>query len=271
MGVSNQEGRDEARQRSRLDRNMIQKIYNALDLMRNSTCEVPFIAFYRKEEVQPELNIHDLWKVYKMDEKWCQLKARKENLRSLLQKMLEYQGDLIMKDLDAPLPENVRMLQQEDIDRIDEIQTTEEFNDCYKHFQLYYGKDRAAMTDHFKAKENAKEPQPKKTRTRIVKVKRMVKRKVQKKKSKKFNIDSDDDGDSDSDKEKRKKANIGSDDDSDSGKEKKKRAIIDSDDDGDSDSDKEKKKKSNKGSDDDGDSDSDTEKKKKSNKGSDDD
>ena len=29
----------------------------------------PFIAFYRKEEVQPELNIHDLWKVYKMDEK----------------------------------------------------------------------------------------------------------------------------------------------------------------------------------------------------------
>lgn len=48
---------------------MIQKIYNALDLMRNSTCEVPFIAFYRKEEVQPELNIHDLWKVYQWDEK----------------------------------------------------------------------------------------------------------------------------------------------------------------------------------------------------------
>merc|ERR1711915_1079458 len=143
-----------------------------------------------------------------------------ENLRSLLQKMLEYQGDLIMKDLDAPLPENVRMLQQEDIDRIDEIQTTEEFNDCYKHFQLYYGKDRAAMTDHFKAKEKAKEPQPKKTRTRIVKVKKLVKRKVQKKKSKKFNIDSDDDdADSDSDKEKRKRANIGS-DDSDSDGEK---------------------------------------------------
>merc|ERR1711874_228420 len=233
MGVSNQEGRDEARQRSRLDRNMIQKIYNALDLMRNSTCEVPFIAFYRKEEVQPELNIHDLWKVYKMDEKWCQLKARKENLRSLLQKMLEYQGDLIMKDLDAPLPENVRMLQQEDIDRIDEIQTTEEFNDCYKHFQLYYGKDRAAMTDHFKAKENAKEPQPKKTRTRIIKVKRMVKRKVQKKKSKKFNIDSDESGD-ESDKEK--KTQIDSDEDSDgegkADKERsKKRLIIDSDED----------------------------------------
>lgn len=64
-----QEGRDEAKLRSRRDMNMIQKIYNALDLMRNSTCEVPFIAFYRKEEVQPELNIHDLWKVYRWDEK----------------------------------------------------------------------------------------------------------------------------------------------------------------------------------------------------------
>lgn len=48
---------------------MTQKICNALDLMRNSTCEVPFIAFYRKEEVMPELNIHDLWKIYHWDEK----------------------------------------------------------------------------------------------------------------------------------------------------------------------------------------------------------
>merc|ERR1739838_838168 len=261
--ISNQEGRDEARQRSRLDRNMVQKIYNALDLMRNSTCEVPFIAFYRKEEVQPELNIHDLWKVYKMDEKWCQLKGRKENLRSLLQKMLEYQGDPIMKDLDAPLPENVRMLDQEDINRIDEIQTTEEFNDCYKHFQLYYGKDRAAMQDHFKAKENAKEPQAKKTRTRIVKVKRMVKRKVQKKrKSKKFNIDSDD---SDSDSEKKN-----------TDKEKpKKRAIIDSDDDEDENMEKKgSDDEGKKGSDDEGKKGSGDEGKKRSddegNKGSDD-
>lgn len=37
--------------------------------MRNQTLEVPFIAFYRKEYVQPELNINDLWKVYKYDAK----------------------------------------------------------------------------------------------------------------------------------------------------------------------------------------------------------
>lgn len=48
---------------------------------------------------------------------WCQLKRRKENLRSRFQMMSEFQGDLIMRDLDAPLPENVRMLKEEDIER----------------------------------------------------------------------------------------------------------------------------------------------------------
>jgi len=37
--------------------------------MRNHHLEVPFIAFYRKEYVQPELNINDLWRVYRFDEK----------------------------------------------------------------------------------------------------------------------------------------------------------------------------------------------------------
>ena len=31
--------------------------------------QVPFIAFYRKEYVEPELHINDLWKVYQWDEK----------------------------------------------------------------------------------------------------------------------------------------------------------------------------------------------------------
>ena len=31
--------------------------------------QVPFIAFYRKECIEPELNINDLWKVYQWDEK----------------------------------------------------------------------------------------------------------------------------------------------------------------------------------------------------------
>lgn len=40
--------------------------------MRNQHFEVPFIAFYRKEYVLPELNVNDLWKVYKYDGKVCQ-------------------------------------------------------------------------------------------------------------------------------------------------------------------------------------------------------
>ena len=45
------------------------KIRKALDFMRNQNFEVPFIAFYRKEYVLPELQIGDLWRVYKYDGK----------------------------------------------------------------------------------------------------------------------------------------------------------------------------------------------------------
>jgi transcription elongation factor SPT6 len=59
----------DARDRARKGPQTIGKIKKALDFMRNQHFEVPFIAFYRKEYVQPELNINDLWKVYKFDEK----------------------------------------------------------------------------------------------------------------------------------------------------------------------------------------------------------
>jgi transcription elongation factor SPT6 len=45
------------------------KIREALKFMRNQLFEVPFIAFYRKEYVEPELGINDLWKIYQWDEK----------------------------------------------------------------------------------------------------------------------------------------------------------------------------------------------------------
>ncbi|KOB76059.1 Transcription elongation factor SPT6 [Operophtera brumata] len=83
----------EARERSRRGSSTVTKIRQALDFMRNQTLEVPFIAFYRKEYVQPELSINDLWKVYKYDAKWCQLKQRKENLMKLLENMRELQLD----------------------------------------------------------------------------------------------------------------------------------------------------------------------------------
>ena len=39
--------------------------------MRNHSFEVPFIANYRKEYVEPELDIHDLWAIWQSDEKVC--------------------------------------------------------------------------------------------------------------------------------------------------------------------------------------------------------
>ena len=42
---------------------------DTLNFMRNHQFEAPFIAFYRKEYVEPELNIHDLFKIYHWDEK----------------------------------------------------------------------------------------------------------------------------------------------------------------------------------------------------------
>jgi len=31
--------------------------------------QVPFIAFYRKEHIEPDLKINDLWKIWQWDEK----------------------------------------------------------------------------------------------------------------------------------------------------------------------------------------------------------
>ena len=48
---------------------MVPKIKEALNFMRNHSFEVPYIANYRREYIEPELDIHDLWKIYQWDEK----------------------------------------------------------------------------------------------------------------------------------------------------------------------------------------------------------
>jgi Transcriptional accessory protein len=63
------EGGVDPRTKSKKGTQTIGKIKKALDFMRNQQLEVPFIAFYRKEYVLPELTISDLWKVYKYDAK----------------------------------------------------------------------------------------------------------------------------------------------------------------------------------------------------------
>ncbi|KOC62569.1 Transcription elongation factor SPT6 [Habropoda laboriosa] len=143
----------EAKERARKGPQTIGKIKKALDFMRNQHFEVPFISFYRKEYVLPELNINDLWKVYKFDAKWCQLSQRKENLLKLFHKMRNYQLDEIMKNPDAPLPDNVRLIKDDDVERLKNVQTNEELNDVYHHFMLYYSHEIPAMQEAARQKE----------------------------------------------------------------------------------------------------------------------
>ncbi|XP_046966341.1 transcription elongation factor SPT6 [Vanessa cardui] len=156
----------ESRERSRRGSSTVVKIRQALDFMRNQTLEVPFIAFYRKEYVQPELSINDLWKVYKYDAKWCQLKQRKENLLRLVENMREFQLDKVMVDPDAPLPENMRLIRDEDIERMKNVQTPEELRDVHAHFFLYYSNDLPEMQKVQRAKERKKELEEKKRQAR---------------------------------------------------------------------------------------------------------
>ncbi|CAB1348966.1 unnamed protein product [Coregonus sp. 'balchen'] len=123
---------------SRKGPSTIQKIKEALNFMRNQHFEVPFIAFYRKEYVEPELNINDLWKVWQWDEKWTQLKTRKQNLRRLFQKMQGYQFEQISADPDKPLSDGIRPLDTSDLE-------SDELSDVYNHFLLYYGRDIPKM------------------------------------------------------------------------------------------------------------------------------
>ncbi|CAD7091358.1 unnamed protein product [Hermetia illucens] len=147
------------RDRGRKPPSAIGKIKQALDFMRNQQLEVPFIAFYRKEYVQPELNINDLWKVYRFDARWCQLLARKKSLITLFEKMRNFQLDAIMQNPDAPLPDDVRLIRDEDIDRLRAVQTPEELKDVHMHFLLYYAQDIPKMQEAWRKKERERRKQ----------------------------------------------------------------------------------------------------------------
>ncbi|KAK9308785.1 hypothetical protein QLX08_001384 [Tetragonisca angustula] len=143
----------EAKEKAKKGPQTVGKIKKVLDFIRNQNFEVPFISFYRKEYVSPELNINDLWKIYKFDVKWYQLKQRKENLLKLFERMRNFQLNEIMKNPDAPLPDNIRVIKDDDIERLKSIQTFEELNDIYHHFMLYYNQDLSAMQEDARKKE----------------------------------------------------------------------------------------------------------------------
>lgn len=126
---------------------IIPKIRKALEFMRNQLFEVPFIAFYRKEYVLPDLSINDLWKIYRLDAKFCSLKNRKSRLVDLFSNMREHQTDLIMSHPDDPISDSMRLITDEDLERITVIKTADELKDMYLFFTLYYGEEVPAMKE----------------------------------------------------------------------------------------------------------------------------
>lgn len=93
---------------------------------------------------------------------WCQLKIRKANLLKLFEKMRSYQLDEFLKNPDAPLPAGVRIMKDSDIDRLKNVQTSEELNDVHNHFILYYSQDLPAMHAAWRVKERERKKQERK-------------------------------------------------------------------------------------------------------------
>ncbi|XP_017064106.1 transcription elongation factor SPT6 [Drosophila eugracilis] len=142
--VSEQE-KAENREKLRKPPTAVNKIKQTLEFIRNQQLEVPFIAFYRKEYVKPELNIDDLWKVYYFDERWCQLNERKRKLKVLFEKMRQFQLDTLCADPDAPIPDDVRLMLDSDFERLDDVQSMEELKDVHMYFLLNYSHELPRM------------------------------------------------------------------------------------------------------------------------------
>lgn len=68
-------------------------------------------------------------------------------LIELLEKMRNYQMEMLMIDTNAPMPDHIRIIKEEDIDKLRAVQTNEELKDIQNHFMLYYANDVPAMQE----------------------------------------------------------------------------------------------------------------------------
>ncbi|KAH8387846.1 hypothetical protein KR093_009870 [Drosophila rubida] len=150
--VSEQEKSDN-REKMRKPPTAVNKIKQTLEFLRNQQLEVPFIAFYRKEYVKPELNIDDLWKVYYYDERWCQLNERKRKLKLLFEKMRQFQLETLCDDPEKPLPDDVRLMLDSDFERLNDVQSMEELKDVHMYFLLNYSHELPKMQAELRRKQ----------------------------------------------------------------------------------------------------------------------
>lgn len=148
--VSQQESLDTSRDKHKKPISAVGKIKQTLEFIRNQQLEVPFIAFYRKEYVKPELSCEDLWKIYYYDERWCQLFSRKNKLKLLFEKMRDFQRSNLEKNADKPTDDSIRIFLDEDLERLKEVQTMEELKDVHMHFLLHYSHEIPKMQEELR-------------------------------------------------------------------------------------------------------------------------
>lgn len=60
--------------------------------------------------------------------------------------------EMLMVDTNAPMPDHIRIIKEEDIDKLRAVQTNEELKDIQGHFMLYYANDVPAMQENARKK-----------------------------------------------------------------------------------------------------------------------
>ncbi len=130
---------------------------------------------------------------------WCQLQQRKRKLLELFDRMMKFQYDLALQDPTAPLSDDCRMINEDDmamcdssrsetatalhgssivfvvLSRVRQVETLEQLQDLNAYFDLYYGLEVPKMVEFEKAqraeaddaeKESETEPTLKRPRRR---------------------------------------------------------------------------------------------------------
>ena len=126
-------------------RSFICKIKSILDLIRNRHYDLMFISNYRKELISPEITSNDLFWILKYDEKWHQLRRKKDSILILGRKLQTHIYEYIRKKPDAMLNDDLRIVQDEEIQRIEEANSFDDLNDFSALLFLYYGQEMVDM------------------------------------------------------------------------------------------------------------------------------
>ena len=62
----------------------------------------------------------------------------------------------VLANVDQPIPDGMRVLTNEDLEKVDAIETFEELKDREQHFKLHYSKDNEAMQEWNRKKKQVR-------------------------------------------------------------------------------------------------------------------